>query len=47
MGSYGCDMVQDHGGIEKQEIKRVKWSRMTCFGTHGHECKKQELLRDG
>jgi len=47
MGSFGCDGVQGHGGIKKQEKKRVEWSKRTSFATHGHGYKKQELIRDG
>ena len=36
MDSYACVGVQGHEGNQKQEKKRVKWSRTTCFGMHGH-----------
>ena len=45
MGCYGCGVVQGYGGNEKQEKKRVKWSRNTCFSTHGHGDKKTESMQ--
>ena len=47
MNLYGCVGMQGHSGNQKEEKKRVKRSRRTCFGTRGHGGKTRKGDRDG
>ena len=47
MGLNGCGGMQGHGQEQKQGKERRNWMRGTCFATHVHSEKNEEVGRDG